>query len=105
MRNTQVRTTHATGSTLLRGDHHSSHPLLHGRFGAVLGPDSQAIRGLYASGQFSDKVVFLPGVGQRLALMVQTVQSPVEFPQVLFWDKDVDMLAVVPNRFLVSTCR
>ena len=34
-----------------------------------------------------------------------TVQKPVEFPQVLFWDKDVDMLAVVPDRFLVSTCR
>ena len=30
----------------------------------VLGTDSQAIRGLYASVQFSDKVVFLPGVGQ-----------------------------------------
>ena len=45
----------------------------------VLGPDSQAIRGLYAVGQFSDKVVFLPGVGQRLALMVQTVLKPVQF--------------------------
>ena len=31
---------------------------------AVLGTDSQAIRGLYASVQFSDKVVFLPCVGQ-----------------------------------------
>ena len=75
----------------------------------------------------------MPAVGQRLALMVQTVQmpvevpqvqyldkdvlmpviarplftvqKPVEFPQVLFWDKDVDMLIVVPDRFLVSTCR
>ena len=45
----------------------------------VLGPDSQAIRGLYAVGQFSDKVVFLPVVGQRLALMVQTVLKPVQF--------------------------
>ena len=34
-----------------------------------------------------------------------TVQKPVEFSQVQFWDKDVDMLAVVPDRFLVSTCR
>ena len=49
--------------------------------------------------------VDMPAVGQSLALMVQTVQMPVEVPQVLFWDKDVDMLAVVPDRFLVSTCR
>ena len=44
-----------------------------------LGPDSQAIRGLYAAGQFLDKVVFLPGVGQRLALMFQAVLKPVQF--------------------------
>ena len=76
--------------------------------------------------------VDMPAVGQSLALMVQTVQMPVEVPQVqvlgegcaharycasstvqkpvefsqvLFWDKDVDMLAVVPVRFLVSACR
>ena len=55
---------------------------------AVLGTDSQAIRGLYASVQFSDKVVFLPGVGQRLALMVQTVLKPGQFSVM-----DVDMPA------------
>ena len=58
---------------------------------AVLGPDSQDINGLYAAGQFSDKVVFLPGVGQRLALIVQTVLKPVEVPQVQYLDKDVLM--------------
>ena len=63
---------------------------------AVLGPDSQDINGLYAAGQFSDKVVFLPGVGQRLALMVQTVLKPVQFS-----DKDVDMPAVGPRLALV----
>ena len=72
---------------------------------AVLGTDSQAIRGLYASVQFSDKVVFLPGVGQRLALLVQTVQMPVEFPQVQYSDKDVLMPVFVPvySSLLVST--
>ena len=49
--------------------------------------------------------VDMPAVGQHLALMVQTVQMPVEVPQVQFWDKDVDMLAVVPDRSLVSACR
>ena len=55
---------------------------------AVLGTDSQAIRGLYASVHFSDKVVFLPFVGQRLALMVQTVLNLVQFSVM-----DVDMPA------------
>ena len=32
--------------------------------------------------QFWDEVVVMPVVGQRLALMVQTVPKPVEFPQV-----------------------
>ena len=71
---------------LLRGDHHLSsifaRTVWHVVNYAVLGPDSQAIRGLYASVHFSDKVVFLPGVGQRLALMVQTVLKPVQFSQV-----------------------
>ena len=55
----------------------------------VLGPDSQAIRGLYAVEQFSDKVVFLPVIVQRLALMVQRVQKPVVLPQAQYLDKVV----------------
>ena len=35
--------------------------------------------------QFLDEDVFMPVVGQRLALTVQTVPKPVEFPQVQFW--------------------
>ena len=92
---------------------------------AVLGTDSQAIRGLYASVHFSDKVVFLPVVGQRLALMVQavlnlvqfsvmdvdmpaagqllalmvqTVQMHVEVPQVQYLDKDVLMPVIARVR-------
>ena len=43
---------------------------------------------------FSVMDVDMPAAGQRLALMVQTVQSPVEFPQVQFLVWDVDMPAV-----------
>ena len=73
----------------------------------VLGPDSQAIRGLYAvvqlalmvqtvlkPVQFSVMNVDMPAAGQRLALMVQTAPKPVEFPQVQFWDEVVFMPVV-----------
>ena len=47
--------------------------------------------------QFSVMDVDMPAAGQRLALMVQTVQSPVEFPQVQFlvWDVDMQSLALM----------
>ena len=67
-----------------------------GELCSFLGTDSQAIRGLYASVQFSDKVVFLPGVGQRLALLVQTVLNPVQIAVM-----DVDMPAVGPRLALM----
>ena len=41
--------------------------------------------------QVSVKDVDMPAVGQRLALMVETVQMPVEVPQVQYLDKDVHM--------------
>ena len=43
------------------------------------------------------QVVFMPVVGQRLALMVQTVPKSVEFPQVQFWD-EVVFVPVVGQR-------
>ena len=55
--------------------------------------------------QFLDEVVFMPVVGQRLALMVQTVLKPMEFPQVQFWYEVVFMpvvgqrLALIPVEF------
>ena len=48
--------------------------------------------------QYSDKVVSLPGVVLRLALMVQRVQKPVEFPQVQFLDKVVFLPVIVQRR-------
>ena len=48
--------------------------------------------------QFSDKVVSLPGVVLRLALLVQRVQKLVEFPQVQFLDKVLFLPGIVPYR-------
>ena len=48
--------------------------------------------------QFSDKVVSLPSVVLQLALLVQRVQKPVEFPQVQFMDKVVFLPGIVPDR-------
>ena len=52
--------------------------------GPFLEPMFQTVQnsGEFTQVQFLDEVVIMPVVGQRLALMVQTVPKPVEFPQV-----------------------